>query len=410
MVDQLNLEKSLEITSLCTVKNRIFKAPMGEVLATWDGSPTKELFNLYQAWAQGGSGLQVTGNVMVDRNALVQPRSVVLDDQSDLSLFKLWAQAGRQNNTQMWMQINHPGKQIPSILSKEPVAPSAVPLRGGLEKTHNCPRELTDPQIWEIIRKFAWAAEQAKNCGFDGVQIHGAHGFLISQFLSPHHNRRTDLWGGALKNRMRFLREVYAAIRQAVGSEFPVGVKLNSTDFQKGGFNEEESVQVFKALQDDGINLIEISGGNYENPKMIGHNIKESTLKPEAYFLDYAQKAQKELDVPLVVTGGFRSVPVMEAALESGAADMIGLGRPMALYPDLANRLLADRSYCVNLKPLTTGVALIDYHTLLNVTWYQHQLSWIGHNKPTRPDFNTWRSVMKTVGISLGHVFQYKSS
>ncbi|NOR20310.1 MAG: NADH oxidase [Xanthomonadales bacterium] len=395
------LTTTLELAPGTTVKNRLFKSAMSEQLGDRDNAPTGELIRLYRAWAEGGTGLLVTGNVMIDRNALGEPKNVVLDNRSELSVFKRWAEAGTQNDTQLWMQLNHPGKQIPNFLNKEPVAPSAVPLGGGLESTFNCPRELTEQEILQLVERFAWAAARAKECGFTGVQIHSAHGYLVNQFLSPHHNQRQDQWGGSLENRMRFLREIYRAIRAAVGDDFPVAVKLNSADFQKGGFDEADSMQVIEALQSDGIDLIEVSGGNYENPSMTGSGAKASTLKREAYFLEYAEKAQQVLDVPLVVTGGFRSAAAMNEALATGATDMIGLARPLAVDPTLSNKLLADSSYAIQLPRLTTGFPKLDFMAMLDITWYEHQLARIGKGRATRPGMSAWTSVLKTFA-SLG--------
>jgi 2,4-dienoyl-CoA reductase-like NADH-dependent reductase (Old Yellow Enzyme family) len=396
----------ITIAGNCTAKNRLFKSAMSEQLGDRDNAPTEKLIRLYRTWASGGTGILVTGNVMIDRTALGEPLNVALDERSDLSLFKRWAQAGTDNDTQLWMQLNHPGKQIANFLNKEPVAPSAIPLGGGLESTFNCPRELSEPEILQLIERFAWAASKAKECGFTGVQIHSAHGYLVNQFLSPHHNQRQDQWGGSLENRMRFLREVYRGIRAAVGDDFPVGVKLNSADFQKGGFDEADSMQVLQALQQDGINLIEVSGGNYENPSMTGAGAKESTLKREAYFLEYAEKAQQVLNIPLVVTGGFRSAPAMNAALTSGATDMIGLARPLAVDPALSNKLLADSQYGIELRKLTTGFPKLDFMAMLDITWYEHQLARIGSGKAPKPGMSAWTSVLKTFGALGAHAFQ----
>ena len=400
------LDTPLTLTPSCSVKNRLFKSAMSEQLADGSNAPTLQLIRLYRTWADGGTGLLVTGNVMIDRTALGEPRNVVLDEQSDPELFKLWAAAGTRADTQLWMQLNHPGKQIPKLINKEPVAPSAVPLGSGLEKAFNCPRALTGEEIEELIRKFTYAAGRAKDWGFTGVQIHGAHGYLVNQFLSPHHNRREDQWGGSLENRMRFLREIYRAIRAEVGPDFPIGVKLNSADFQRGGFTEEESMEVIQILEADGMDLIEVSGGNYENPSMVGAGAKQSTLQREAYFLEYAEKAKKLLNIPLVVTGGFRSAEAMNNALASGATDMIGVARPLAVEPDLANRLLNDDSYRLELKKLTTGLQMVDMMATLDVTWYEHQLALIGAGKQTRPDMSAWSSVFKTFRALGAHAFQ----
>jgi len=206
------------------------------------------------------------------------------------------------------MQINHPGKQIPRFLSREPVAPSAIPLGRGLDKLFATPRELADSEIRDIISRFAFVAGKAQETGFSGVQIHGAHGCLVSQFLSPRHNKRTDEWGGSPENRRRFVLAVYQAIRDTVGPDFPVGIKLNSADFMKDGFSEEESMDVVRALSEAGIDLIEISGGTYEAPAMTGFKAKASNER-EAYFLDYADAVRRHTDVPLMVTGD--SVPAM---------------------------------------------------------------------------------------------------
>lgn len=394
--DSRLLPQSLMITGQSHSKNRLFKSAMSEQLGDKNHAPTTELIQLYRVWAQGGTGILVTGNVMIDSTALGEPKNVVLDHTSDLTKFKAWAEAGTQHNTQLWMQLNHPGKQTPKFLSVEPVAPSAVPLKKALQSGFNTPRALTENEILEIVERFAFAAEKAKEAGFTGVQIHGAHGYLVSQFLSPHHNRREDQWGGCLDNRMRFVRDIYRAIRQRVGDDFPVGIKLNSADFQKGGFSEDDSLNVMKILQADGINVIEISGGNYETPSMMGAKAKSSTIKREAYFLEYAEKAKAVLSIPLVVTGGFRSATAMESALASGATDFIGIARPLAINPNVSNELLADPHYKIVLKKLSTGVKALDFMTMLNITWYEQQLNRIGHGKLPKPSMSAWTSVIKT--------------
>lgn len=400
------LSQPIEIVAGYSVKNRLFKASMSEQLANRAGAPSNDLIRLYHTWAEGGIGLLLTGNVMIDRTALGEPRNVVLDKASDLAPFRRWAEVGHQNNAQLWMQLNHPGKQVPSFLSQQPVAPSAIPLSNGLENMFNCPRALTETEIIELIEKFTWAAQQAKDCGFSGVQIHAAHGYLVNQFLSPHHNRRDDQWGGSVENRMRFLRETYRAIREAVGEGFPIGVKLNSADFQKGGFTEEDSLQVLKVLQEDGVNLIEVSGGNYEAPSMTGAQVKESTIKREAYFLDYAEKAKALLRIPLVVTGGFRSASAMEAALKEGATDMVGLARPLAVDPHLPEKLLADSNHRITWKNPSTGITRLDFMAMLDITWYEQQMARIAKGKPTRPRMSAWLSVLKTFGALGLHAFQ----
>lgn len=398
-----NVATPLTIGAQCQIKNRLFKSAMSEQLADKNANPSPQLIHLYREWAQGGTGVLVTGNVMIDRNALGEPRNVVLDEASELALFRDWANAGSGDGTQLWMQLNHPGKQIPSVLCKEPVSASAIPLGGDLAGMFSRPRALLDDEILEIIRRFGWAAAQAKACGFSGVQIHAAHGYLCSQFLSPLQNHRQDHWGGSFANRSRFVLEVYRAIRAAVGADFPVAIKLNSADFQRGGFSEDESTLLVQQLQAEGINLVEISGGNYEQPSMVGVDQKPSTIAREAYFIEFAEQLAQRTSVPLVVTGGFRSLSTMERALAEGSCAMIGLARPLSVMPDYSAKLLAGRELPLAMRKVTTGLAKLDSAVMLDITWYEHQLERIGRGKGANPNMSAWRSVVKTF-YSLGRV------
>lgn len=411
MSGTINVGSAFELGNGVQIRNRTFKSAMSEQLGDGQHNPTQGLFRLYHTWAKGGIGISMTGNVMVDRSALGEPKNVVLDDASDLAAFRNWASAGKQDGAHIWMQLNHPGKQIPSFLSKEPVAPSAIPLGKGLEKAFNKPRALTDAEIKVIIGKFVTAAKLAKDTGFTGVQIHGAHGYLVSQFLSPRHNHRQDQWGGSLENRARFLLEIYRGIRQAVGKEFPVSVKLNTADFMKDGFSFDEAVQVVAWLEEAGIDLVEISGGTYENPSMMGSAsgmdkpIKASTAKREAYFLDYAMKLREAVSVPLVVTGGFRSAQAMNEALQVGATDFIGLARSLALEPDFPASVIADDHYAIRIDRPTTGVKAVDRFSMLDITWYEFQLERMAQGKRPKAKLNAWYAVAGTVGRLGMHAF-----
>ena len=382
------------------IKNRFFKSAMSEQLGDRAHNPGVGLANLYQRWAQGGVGLMMSGNIMIDRGALGEPKNVVLDEQSDLSLFKAWTKAGTENNAHLWAQLNHPGKQIPNFIVKEPVAPSAIALKRGLEKGFNKPRALKEDEIYGIINKFVVSARLAKESGFTGVQIHGAHGYLVSQFLSPSHNQRQDQWGGSLENRMRFVLEIYRAIRNEVGKDFLVGIKLNSADFMKDGFSEGDSMQVIRTLGEEGIDLIEISGGTYEAPAMVGHASvpqKDSTKKREAYFLDYAESVRGSTQTPLVVTGGFRSSIGMTQALQSGACDFIGVARPLAVDPDLPNKAISNADYAIKLKTLSTGVRAVDKMAMLDITWYEFQLKRMAEKKAPNNKMSEWMVFAKTI-------------
>lgn len=375
------LTKPLTLRSGAVIKNRLGKSAMSEALATLDNRPTELLVQLYDAWAQGGTGLVITGNVMVDQAALGEPGNVVMQDEQDLAVLQRWASAGKQDDTHIWVQLNHPGKQSPKMVSKQPVAPSAIPLAPKFERFFNPPKALTESDIEDLIQRFATAAAISKKAGFTGVQIHAAHGYLVSQFLSPHHNQRKDQWGGSLENRARFVLEIYRAIRAEVSDQFPISIKLNSADFQRGGFSEEESMQVVEMLDDAGMDLIEISGGNYESPEMTGKNVKASTKAREAYFLEYAEKIRSKVKTALMVTGGFRSAQGMNQALEGGATDMIGLARPLAIDPAFSNKILSGEITSSTIKPRITGIKAIDDMAMMETVWYARQMERIAKGK-----------------------------
>lgn len=389
-----------------TAKNRFFKSAMEEQLAKHN-QPTMSLVQLYDTWAKGGAGMLVTGNVMVAENGKGSINDVVLTDERSLPILQQWAKAGAQNDTLLIMQINHAGKQSPKVLSPTPVAPSAVALQG-MDGFINPPRALTETEINTLIEQFATTAKIAEKAGFSGVQIHAAHGYLISQFLSPHHNRREDKWGGSLENRMRFLVEIYHAIRAMVQPEFLVGLKLNSADFQKGGFDETDSIQVVQKMAELGIDFIEISGGNYENPEML--STKASSQKREAFFLDYAEKARAVCNAPLIITGGFRSENAMNEALQSGHLDFIGIARPFALQPDLPNQIQQGNYQTLVTNRIKTGFAPVDNKlgAVLEMDWYMYQMALIGNGKQPNPKLSPWKVLLKTLwengkaGLSTG--------
>lgn len=391
MTAQATLNQALILSNGIRIKNRLFKSAMSEALARRDGAPSPELVRLYSAWASGGIGLCVTGNVMIHARAVGEPGNVVIEDVTHLVELQSWAKAATANNTQCWVQLNHPGKQAPKGLNRETVSPSAVPFRSDLKAFFATPRALEDSEVRALVQRFGVAAGLVKQAGFSGVQIHGAHGYLVSQFLSPHHNTRTDAWGGTAQKRRHFVLEVYRAMREAVGPAFPIGIKLNSADFQRGGFTEEESIETIRALADAGIDLIEISGGTYEAPAMTGvknhapSEKKESTIQREAYFLEFAEKARQAVRTPLVVTGGFRSAQGMAQAIDSGAVDMVGIARIMAIEPDVPSRLLAGLPAQHSVKPLRTGIKAIDKMGLLEVSWYTGQLKRIGRGALPKP-------------------------
>lgn len=335
-----------------TLKNRIAKGAMTEGLADPRNMATDRHVRLYTRWAEGGAGMLLTGNVQIDRRYLERPGNVAIDgpqSNEQIAALRAFAQAGTRNNTHLWMQLSHAGRQTPALVTTEPVAPSAVEveLPGG---QFGKPRALTGDEITDIIARFAHAAGVARDTGFTGVQIHAAHGYLLSEFLNPRVNQRTDEWGGSLENRARLLLETVKAVREKVGADFPISVKLNSSDFQKGGFTHEESIQVAKWLDGIGLDLLEVSGGNYEQPMMAGlegmepvyeEEVRASTRKREAYFIEYAADIGKAVQkTPLMVTGGFRTAAAMNEAIAAGEMDVVGLGRPMCVDPAIPQKLV----------------------------------------------------------------------
>jgi 2,4-dienoyl-CoA reductase-like NADH-dependent reductase (Old Yellow Enzyme family) len=385
------LTQTLTLPCGTVLPNRIAKSAMAEGLGDADGNPSAGHMALYERWAAGGTGLLITGNVMIDRRAQAEPSGVVVEDEGVLESLRRWATVCTQNGTHAWVQMNHPGRQVPASMTSEPVAPSAVAMKvkGGVFRT---PRALTHAEIEDIIARFARTAALVQEAGFTGVQIHAAHGYLASQFLSPLTNLRTDAWGGDAERRRRFLVEVVRAVRAAVGPAFPVGVKLNSADFQRGGFSTEESMAVVEALEAEGIDLLEVSGGTYERSEMAKESLAsasttDSTRNREAFFLDYAEQVRARTKVPILLTGGLRSGGAMTAALDSGAVDLVGLARPLAVEPDLPKRMLADPTTAALPIRLATGIRDLD--GLIQGTWYGAQLGRMGRG--LAPDPGLWR-------------------
>lgn len=333
-----DLFQPLRLPNGAVLPNRIAKAAMEEQLAEPAQKPGAALHRAYRAWSEGGTGLLLTGNVMVDRRALTSAGAVVLDAETDLEPFRRWASAAKAGGAAIWMQISHPGRQVMAALGQPGWAPSAVAVDlGKHSKLIAPPREMSEAEIEATIARFAATAQRAEEAGFDGVQIHAAHGYLISQFLSPLSNRRTDRWGGTLENRARLLIEVIRAVRAAVRADFAVAVKLNSADFQRGGFDAGDAEAVVRLLNELPVDLVELSGGTYEAPAMQGQTRDGRTLAREAYFLEFAAQIAKVACMPVMTTGGIRRREVAAEVLAQGVA-VVGIGTALALCPDLPRR------------------------------------------------------------------------
>lgn len=338
--DDVTLFSSLTLPNGAVLTNRLCKAAMEENLSDKGQAPGERLNTLYRRWALGGAGLILTGNVMIAPDALTGPGGVVLDDNSDLAPFQAWAEAGRAGGGHFWMQINHPGRQVYAAMGEEAVSASDIPVNlGQYSKLFSPPRALTAAEIETVVDRFATTAALAEKSGFTGVQIHAAHGYLINQFLSPLTNKRADKWGGSLENRARLLFETIKAVRARVSPAFCVAVKLNSADFQKGGFDETDARWVVERLGDMDVDLVELSGGSYESPAMQGRAKEGSTGQREAYFVEFARAIAQVARMPMMVTGGIRRLSVANDAIttnESGfGVAVLGVARALAFQPDL---------------------------------------------------------------------------
>ena len=379
-----------------TIKNRFFKSAMSEGMGTRDFQPKKNIATLYKRWAEGGTGLIITGNIMVDPKGTAEPGNIVFDKNSNMEILKNWANQGQQHGAKIMVQLNHPGKQVPKTIAKETVAPSAVPLGNGLNKLFSTPRALTTSEVEELVQKFVTSAKVAKEAGFSGVQIHAAHGYLISQFLSPHDNRRTDKYGGSLENRMRFLKEIYLGMREELGKDFTIGIKINSTDFKEDGLTEEDSLKTIIELANLGLDFVEISGGTYERPAMMGATSKSTN---QVFFAEYSKKLKQKIKIPVVVTGGIRSINAMNTLLNDNTTDFIGIARPLTIDPNIPNKIKQGTYTIVETTRVSTGVKKLDkiFGSLLGIVYYQVLMQNIAKGKEPKVTKNAWPSLIQAV-------------
>lgn len=428
------IEKPLQLPCGAVLPNRICKSAMTEGLADDYLRATSLHENLYRQWSEGGAGLLITGNVMIDRHILERPGNVAIDvtyppsvSMQAMTALSQWASAATSAGNHCWMQISHPGRQSPRYVTRHPVAPSAVQL--DLLGNYAKPRALKDDEIHDFIRRFARVAAIARETGFTGVQIHAAHGYLISAFLSPVTNQRTDQWGGSLLNRSRFLLEILRAVRKSVGADFPIGIKLNSDDFRKGGFSNADCLEVVALLNSESVDLLEISGGNYEQPRLLGVTgreqdavaVRPSTRIREAYFLDYAEAINQVARMPLMVTGGFRSRAGMEEALQSGVCDMIGIARPLCTHPHAVRDLMQAEIDALpayesrlHLRPsgLLSPASPLMLPKMINVLgaqgWYYQQMVFLAQGREPQLDRGMLRSFLRYLWDELARTLRMK--
>jgi 2,4-dienoyl-CoA reductase-like NADH-dependent reductase (Old Yellow Enzyme family) len=327
------------------IKNRFVRSATNDRMVTRGGKVTDELVDCYRVLARGEIGLIITGHAYISALGQGSVRQLGVYDDNLIAGLRLITDAVHEMDGKVAIQITHAGRQTQKeIINETPVAPSAIPY--GLQKV--VPRELSDGEIGQIIEDFAGAASRAQEAGFDAVQLHGAHGYLITQFLSPFSNKRTDRWGGDEERRFRFLHEVNKSVREKVGPDFPVFIKLAMKDFVEGGLDVSTSISIARRLSELGIDAIETSGGFSSGME----NIRRDVLpgKGEAYFRAEASRLKKNVDVPVILVGGLRSLSTMESIIEGGDADFVSLSRPFIREPDLVLKLKsgADRASCVS--------------------------------------------------------------
>ena len=382
----MNLFTPLTLPNGTSLPNRIAKAAMEENMCDANHAPSAALLRLYQAWADGGAGLILTGNVMVDRRAMTGPGGVVLEDDSHLDQFKQWAQVARSGGAQVWMQISHPGRQMMAALGQETWSASAVPLdMGNLSNKFSVPKAMTAADIADLQQRFFRTAQLAEQAGFNGVQIHAAHGYLLSQFLSPICNQRQDAWGGSIENRARLLVDTVKAVRAAVAPQFAVAVKLNSADFQRGGFSPQDAHQVVQMLNALQVDVVELSGGSYEAPAMQGQARDGRTLAREAYFLEFAQDMLALANMPLMVTGGIRRKAVADKVVRSGVA-LVGIATALAIHPALPNAWRSGQDMAPELSPITWKNKMMA--SLATMARVKYQLKRLSQGRTTKPQIS----------------------
>jgi 2,4-dienoyl-CoA reductase-like NADH-dependent reductase (Old Yellow Enzyme family) len=328
--DASPLMQPLTLPCGAELKNRIAKFSMSDSLGDGAGNPTDEQISLYERWAKGGLGLSIIGEVQATPNYAEKPGNLIVNERSDHERLKRLARAGATDGARLWLQLGHAGAMADAPIST-PKGPSALNLPG-----LTC-GALSLEEIEALPAEFARTASLAKELGFGGVEIHAAHGFLLNQFLSPLFNRREDAYGGSSQNRMRLLLDVINAVRDAVGPGYPVGIKLNATNQLEGGFAEDEALEVIAAVDQTATDLIDISGGTY----FPGAKSSSDRAGSGPYFLDFARQARFETNIPLMVTGGFKTLGQAESAITDGTADIVGLARALVIDPELPSYWLA---------------------------------------------------------------------
>lgn len=325
------LQSTLALPCGAILKNRLVKSAMSDSLADGEGNPTEAQIRLYERWAEGGVAVSFIGEVQGDPRFPEKPGNLMLGAHSNQPMLKSLTRRAVVNGAHLWAQLGHAGA-LAHLPISQPKGPSALNLDG-----LQCAAMSID-EVQALPAMYARAALHAKTVGFSGVHIHAGHGFLLSQFLSPLFNHRSDGYGGSIEARCRIVIDVIREVRRAVGPLFPVGIRINSTDLLEGGLTEADALEVVRLLDQTSIDLIDISGGTY----FPGAKSSSDSSGVGPYFLDFARLAKGVTNVPLMLTGGFKKRDHAENAIAGGVVDMVGVARAMALNPQLANTWLSE--------------------------------------------------------------------
>lgn len=322
------------INGMC-LRNRMVRSATWEGMCDQEGRPTERLIDYYVTLGNGGVGLIITGYAFVSREGKQLPGTMGMHVDDFAASMREMTRAVHETGARICVQLVHAGGQTDSgNAGQTPVAPSSIDA----DQFPETPEALSVAKIKNIVAAFGRSAARAKVYGFDGVQLHGAHGYLINQFLSPLTNRRDDAYGGSFENRSRFLMEVYGEVRASVGPDYPVMIKLNGADFLDGGLQIDDSLHVAKMLDERGIDGIEVSGGTPASGDKTPARTKIKLPEQEGYHLFLAREVKVAVTCPVMVVGGLRSPAVIEKALIDGAVDYVSFARPLICEPDLPNR------------------------------------------------------------------------
>ncbi len=366
--DKITLERALILPCGAVLKNRMAKSAMSDSLGDGEGNPTQAQIRLYERWAQGGIALSIIGEVQIDPLCPEKPGNLVLGPHSNMKTLLNLTRRASIKEAHIWPQLGHAGALSHRAIS-EPIGPSALNIGD-----FHC-KGMSIEEIKALPNNYAKAAQLAKEAGFTGVQIHAGHGFLLSQFLSPLFNHRTDQYGGSLKNRCRLIIDVIDQVRKIVGPGFPIGIKLNASDLIEGGLTTEDALENIRRLDQTSLDLIEVSGGTY----FPGAKSSSDSSSKGVYYKSFAQRAKAVTSIPLMVTGGVKSLSDASALLQDKSTDLVGLARAIVLIPNLANDWLAG------INP-TLSFPRFDSPPAEGITaWYTMRINAIALDKEHQP-------------------------